>query len=94
MKITKGLTWPFLILSILTTLVFMAGLASLQVGCMVRALGARALLCAAVRVGACLLVVVLHAPPRCCPALQRAPCPARAWPRERRLAPGGAACLC
>lgn len=33
MKLTKGLTWPFLALALLTTIVFMAGLASLQKGC-------------------------------------------------------------
>ena len=31
MKLTKGLTWPFLLLALATTLVYMAGLASLQV---------------------------------------------------------------
>lgn len=31
MKITKGLTWPFLALALATTLVYMAGLAALQV---------------------------------------------------------------
>lgn len=33
MKITKGISWPFLILSIASTLLFMAGLASLQHTC-------------------------------------------------------------
>lgn len=32
LKTTKGLTWPFLVLALATSLVFMAGLAALQVG--------------------------------------------------------------
>jgi hypothetical protein len=31
LKITKGLTWPFLALALATTLIYMAGLAALQV---------------------------------------------------------------
>jgi hypothetical protein len=33
LKITKGLTWPFLALALATTLIYMAGLAALQVWC-------------------------------------------------------------